>query len=450
MAFDNRDSIDFGKTDIRRLFKSIFFPTLFGMVFNVLFILTDGIFVGHGVGPEGIACVNLASPLMMFITGIGMMFGIGCSVVAAIHLAQENVKAARINVTQAFGMAALFAVVIGTVFYCFPSFIFRLIGVSEQLAPMERGYYLWFIPTCLFLMFQLIGLYIIRLDGSPRYAMYANVIPSIINIILDYVFIFPCGWGLMGAALATDIGAGVGMILVVYYMIFRSKKLKFYRLKATMTSLKLTLRNVWYQVKLGFSAFLGEFAISTMAVTGNIIFGIYLGDEGVAAYSVICYLFPVVYMIYSAVIQSAQPIFSYNYGANLNDRVRRTFYYSTTISLVFGFIMSLCFFFFAPTIVAIFIEPGTKTFELAAQGLPLYAIGFVFLSFNVSVIGYFQSIEKALISTCLMLLRGIIFLVPFFIFTPRVMGIEGLWLAVPFAEASTFLIEIYFLKRNSI
>ena len=450
MAFDNRDSIDFGKTDVTKLFGSIFIPTLLGMVFNVAFTLTDGIFVGHGVGPEGIACVNLIAPIMMIITGLGMMFGVGCSVVAAIHLSQDNEKAARINSTQAFIVATLLAAVMGAVLYGFSGGVLKILGVPDALMSFAKEYYVWFIPTALFLMFQIVGEFIIRLDGSPKYAMFSNIIPAVVNIILDYVFIFPCGMGLKGAALATDIGTGIGMLMALYYMMFRAEKLKFYRLKATATSLRLSLRNIGYMVKLGLSAFIGEFAISTMILVGNIMFGKYLGDDGIAAYSVICYLFPVVYMIYSAVAQSAQPIISFNYGAKQEMRVRKTFSFSVLISIAFGAVISFVFWFFAPSVIAIFLDEGSNTFLLASEGLPFYALGFVFVAFNVSAIGYFQSVEEGNLATLLMLLRGVIFLVIAFIALPKTIGTTGLWLAVPAAEILTFAVEVIcFAKRRT-
>ena len=221
--FDNRDSIDFRAENIPALFRSIFIPTLLGMLFNAAFTLTDGIFVGHGVGAEGLACINLVAPIMMVITGLGMMLGIGCSVVAAIHLAKDNVKAARINVTQSYLAAIAGAAVLSVVFYAAPHRVLSLLGVSEQLMVLAREYYLWFIPTCVFLMLQIVGEFVIRLDGSPKYAMYANIIPALVNIGLDYTFILPCGWGLRGAALATDIGTGLGALMALYYMFFRAK-----------------------------------------------------------------------------------------------------------------------------------------------------------------------------------------------------------------------------------
>lgn len=447
MSYDNRDSIDFAKNDIPQLFRSIFIPTLLGMLFNVAFILTDGIFVGNGVGPEGLAGVNLVAPIMMIMTGLGMMFGIGSSVVAAIHLSQNNQKAARINATQAFWAGGILALILGVVLYLFPYNVLRLLGVTPELMDMVHKYYVWFIPTCLFLMFQIIGEFVIRLDGSPRFSMYANIIPAVVNIMLDYLFIFPCGMGLRGAALATDIGAGIGALMAFYYMIFRAKNLRFYRLKRSWTSLRLSIRNVGYMIKLGLSGFVGELAISVMMLMGNIVFGRHLGEDGIAAYSVICYLFPMVYMVYSAVATSAQPIISYNHGAGEKTRVRHTFRHSVVVSLIFGAVMTLIFCLLPRTIIGIFLHEGVASFDYAVQGLPLFALGFVFVAFNISAIGYYQSTEQAVFSTALMLMRGLVLLVPAFLLLPLCLGIPGLWLAVPIAEVITAVFAFMRIRR---
>ena len=448
MAFDNRDSIDFGAERIPKLFRSIFIPTLLGMLADVAFMLTDGIFVGHGVGPEGIACVNLICPTMMLITGIGVMFGMGSSVVAAIHLAKDNGKAARINISQAFRASIALSLVVVAALYCFPAGIMGILGVSKELTPLASEYYFWFVPTCFFIMIQIVGSFIIRLDGSPNYSMLATVVPSAVNIILDYTFIFPCHMGLKGAALATDIGTGIGTLMTFYYMFFKAEKLKFYHMKATLTSFRLGLRNVGYMIKVGFSGFIGEFAASVMILTGNLSFGKYLGDTGIAAFSVICYLFPVLINVFLAVSSSAQPIISFNHGAQNKSRVSDTFRYSVTVSMVFALLGTLAFIFLAPTIIAIFLERGSETFTLAAHGLPLFAVGFMFMGFNLSTIGYFQSIEKSGTSIVLTLLRGFILIIAAFAALPPLFGTAGLWLSVPASEALTALVGAFLLAKD--
>ena len=446
MAFDNRDSIDFGKEKIAHLFNALFIPTLLGMLCNVTFILADGIFVGRGVGPNGLASVNLASPIMLLITGLGMMFGIGSSVVAAIHLGRNNEKAARINVTQGYIASLFFAAIIAVLLYTCPDFFLRLIGTSETLLPLVHEYLLWFIPTCLLLMVQIVGEFVIRLDGAPKYAMFANIVPAVANIILDYIFIFPLHLGLKGAALATTIGTGFGAGMTVYYMFRKSKKLRFYKLKVTSTSMRLGLRNVSYMMRVGFSGFLGELAGSVTALAGNVAFGKYVGDAGIAAFSVICYIVPVVFNVYYAVSTSAQPIISFNYGAKQHGRVGKTFRFSLRISLIFAAVVTVAAVLFAPQIVSAFLIPGTEPFRLAAIGLPLYAIGFVLIGFNVTAIGYFQSIEHNLISTILVSLRGLFLLIATFALLPHWFGVVGLWIAVPVTEAVTAVCAGAFLR----
>jgi putative MATE family efflux protein len=444
--YDNRDNIDFAHTNTRKLFASIFFPTLLGMLFSMAFIFTDGIFVGHGIGSHGLAAINLIGPIMMLINGLGMMLGVGVSVVAAIHMSQNNIKAARINVTQAYMAGILIAFIVGLFCYIFPDTVLQLLGVKNNsgLYPFAREYYLWFLPTCLLMMVETIGLFVIRLDGSPRYAMLSNIVPAIVNVALDYIFIFPCKMGLMGAALATDIGGLVSCCMVAYYMLFRTKTLNLYRLKNSMTSIRLALRNVGYMIKVGNSSLVGELAVAVMMLTGNRVFMNYLGDDGVAAYSVACYLFPLVYMIYSAVAQSAQPIISYNYGAGETGRIHSTVRFSLSVSVLLGLAISAIFMFFASAVVSCFLDSSESAYKLAAHGLPYYASGFVFMAVNICVVGFLQSVERSFAATLFTVLRGILFLVGAFIILPEVLGTAGLWLAIPCAELLTTLCIIVY------
>ena len=442
--YDNRDYIDFGSSNIGKLFASIFFPTLLGMLFNMAFLLTDGIFVGHGIGEHGLATINLIGPIMMLINGLGMMLGMGASVVAAIHLSQGNEKAARINVTQAFMAGIGVSVAMGTFCYLLPDTVLGLLGVKGVLYTSTKEYYLWFLPTCLLLMIQTLGLFVIRLDGSPKYAMLSNIIPAVVNGVMDYVFIFPCHWGVMGAALATDIGGIVGAGMVMYYMLFKTRTLHLYRLKRTRTSLMLTMRNLGYMVKVGVPGLVGEAAVAVMMLSGNLAFMRHIGDDGVAAWSIACYLFPLVYMICSAVAQSAQPIISYNYGSGKQKRVHRTLRFSLGVSLIVGVAVSLLFLFLSPQMVLCFLDRNVTAYSIATKGLPYYGMGFLFMAINICMVGYLQSIEKAGASIVFTLLRGVVFLVAAFAVLPQTAGVVGLWIAVPCAELlTTVMIAFY-------
>ena len=320
-----RDSIDFGKGKIRPLFHSIFFPTLLSMVFTSLLTVADGIFVGQGVGSDALAAINIVAPLFLVTTGIALMFGVGVSVVASIHLAQGNNKAADINVTQALEVAPLLMALIAVILYFFRNAFLHLLGCSDVLLPLALQYLIPLLPGCVFILIQTIGTFIIRLDGAPKYASAVGVVPGLLNIFLDWLLVFPMQMGIAGSSVATTLCCAIAAGMVAWYMFRKSRKLHFYRLKMSRTSLYLTARNIGYMALSGFSSMLGELAMSMIMITGNYLFIRTLGEDGVAAFSVACYLYPIVFMVNNSVAQSAQPIISYNYGAGNGDRVRETF-----------------------------------------------------------------------------------------------------------------------------
>ena len=310
-----KDSIDFGSMNISTLFRKLLIPTVLGMVFSALFVITDGIFVGKGIGSDALAAVNITAPLFMIAAGIGLMFGVGASVVASIHLSQGKRKVASINITQAIAFSALLILILSALCLYFIEPLARLLGSSDRLLPLAVEYMAWYIPFLVFYEVLNIGMFCIRLDGSPTYAMMCNAVAAILNIILDYIFIFEFGWGIMGAAFATSLGTVVGGLMTLIYLLHFSRTLHLCRIKLSIKSLLLTLRNIGYMIKLGSSAFISEASIACMMFLGNYVFIRHLGEDGVAAFSIACYFFPIIFMVYNAIAQSAQPIISYNFGA---------------------------------------------------------------------------------------------------------------------------------------
>lgn len=131
-----RDSIDFKNMDIATLFRKLLLPTVLGMIFSALFVITDGIFVGKGIGSDALAAVNIVAPLWLFSTGIGLMFGVGASVVASIHLSHNKPKTARINITQSIVVSSLLLMCTSTLFCLFAPQVVHLLGSSERLKPL--------------------------------------------------------------------------------------------------------------------------------------------------------------------------------------------------------------------------------------------------------------------------------------------------------------------------
>ncbi len=445
-----KDAIDFGNMEIPKLFRKLLVPTLLGMAFSAAFVITDGIFVGKGLGSDALAAVNITAPMFLLTTGIGLMFGLGASVVASIQLSRGKTRVARVHITQAVMVSSLFLALASVLVCACASDVVVGLGASERLRPLAVEYVYWFVPFLAFSALLLSGMFFIRLDGSPKYAMWCNTVPAVINIVLDYVFIFVFGWGMMGAALATSLGEVVGGVMILAYLLRRSHAIRLVRVKAGWKSLRLTVRDVGHVCRLGISSFLCEATIAFMMLVGNYIFIRHLGEDGVAAFSMACYFFPVIFMVYNAVGQSAQPIISYNFGAGRSDRVRAAYRLALKAALCFGLLFCAFTALFRQDIAGWFIDARCPAYAIAVDGLPLFAVGFIFFAVNIVSIVYFQSVERAAAATWVTVMRGFVLMAACFLFLPGVMGVPGIWLAVPLAESLTaFLVcAVYFRRKR--
>lgn len=442
----DRDTIDFENGQVGRLFRQILLPTLLGSLSISAVTAIDGIFIGHGVGADGVAAVNIIVPIYQIFSGLGLMIGVGCSVVASILLGQQKIKAARLNVAQAIGCSSVITLLLCTLMWLYPEETGRTLGSSETLLPQVVDYLQWILPCFVLDMWSLIGLFIIRLDGAPKVAMWCNIIPSILNALLDWIFIFPLGMGVKGAAIATSISIMVGGLMAMGYLLFFSKTLCPLMPKFSKKSMLLTLRNVGYQCRIGSSTLLGEMTLAVLVFVGNIVFMQYLGDAGVGAFGIACYYTPFFFMLGNSIAQSAQPIISYDYGISRWQRIRQARRLMFFTSGGIGIVVTCCFFFFPYELVALFVDPQSPAGQIAISGFPYFATGVIFYILNVSIAGYYQSMERIRPATWIVFFRGLIFLIPSFILLPVWWGETGIWLAMPMAEALTLTAILFFKK----
>ena len=316
---------------------------------------------------------------------------------------------------------------------------------------MVVEYLFWFSISLPFTVLVVALPFFTRL-ANPKISMWAMLAATIVNIILDYLFIFVFKWGLFGAAIATDIGEFVGAAIMLIYLFGRSRlvTVKFVWLKMSFKSLLLTLRNVGYMVKLGFSVFISEITLSVMIIAGNYVFMDHLGADGVAAYSVICYLFPIIFMVFNATVQSAQPIISYNYGCGQMKRSDNALRLSMTFTLIFALVITGLFACFSRNIVSLFIpDTASDAWRYAVTGLPLFATDYLFFGINIIMIGYYTSIERLRRAISLTILRGILPVV-FFFTLPLLMEVKGIWLAVAAGDIATTLVIVCLLIMDKV
>lgn len=444
-----RDSLDFKSMSVEKLFTKLLVPTIMGMAASVLFTVVDGIFVGNGIGSDAMAAVNISAPIFMIITGVGLMFGMGGGILTSINLSQGKKKVANINFTQSVIALVFISLVMTLLLTIFPHKIATLFGSDEYLMDMVVEYLFWFSISLPFTVLVVALPFFIRLT-NPKISMWAMLAATVVNIILDYLFIFVFKWGLFGAAIATDIGEFVGAAIMIIYLFRHSIGIRFVWLKLSVKSLLLTLRNVGYMIKLGFSVFLSEITISVMIISGNYVFMDYMGADGVAAYSVICYLFPIIFMVFNATVQSAQPIISYNYGCGQMKRSDNALRLSMLFTLAFAFSIMLLFICFTRSIVTLFIpDTASAAWGYAVAGLPLFATDYLFFGINIIIIGYYTSIERLRRAISLTVLRGILPVV-FFFTLPLLLDVNGIWLAVAAGDITTTVVIVILLIVDKV
>lgn len=384
----------------------------------------------------------------MLLTGIGLMVGAGCSVVASIQLSRGKSKSARLNVTQALLFVTIVALIPSALMMAFPAETARMLGSSEHLLPMVTDYLLWFVPSWVFQIWITVPLFVIRLDGAPKLAMLCSLITAVINVVLDWLFIFPFGWGVMGAAFATSISIMAGGLVAMVYLLFYARHLRLQPLKWSVKSLRLSVRNIGYQCRIGPSALLGEATLAVLMFVGNQVFMSYLGDDGVGAFGIACYYIPFVFMVGNAIAQSAQPIISYNFGLGYKERVMTAERIALLTAVVCGVVATVAFTVYPYLLVGLFISLDSEAAKIAIHGFPYFASGFVFFIVNIAVVGYFQSVERIKPATIFALLRGFVFLIPSFILLPKFLGVSGIWLAMPLSEALTIIVILLFVLKH--
>lgn len=417
--------IDFGNEKVSVLFRKLFFPTVLGMLSMSAVTTIDGIFVGHGVGSDGIAAVNICVPLLMVLMGVGLMIGAGCSVIASIYLSKKKIALARASITQAMLFVTLISVIVGALILVIPEKIAYMLGASEHLLPMVVDYLIWFSPSLLFELWIAVALFAMRLDGAPKLAMWCSIIAAVVNVVLDWLFIFPFGWGVMGAAFATSISCLAGASVAVVYLLFYARDTRLHTLRIDRKGLVFFVRSIGVQCKIGSSALLGELTMAVLLFIGNHVFMRYLGDDGVGAFGVSCYYLPFVFMIGNAIAQSAQPIISYNFGTGSRERVHSALRVSLAAAFFCGIISTVAFILFPELLVGLFLRIDNTAARIAIEGFPYYGVGFIFFILNLSVIGYYQSIERVKPAITFAVLRGFIFLFPWFHGIARNNGDKG-------------------------
>lgn len=407
---------------------------ILGMIGLSCYILADTFFIANGLGADGLAALNLAISIFNFISATGLMIGIGGAIKYSICLAQNKKEKANITFTTSIklGIVAGFLFLLIGIFASDP--IATLLGANENTFSMTNTYLKTILSFAPFFIVNNIFIAFVRNDGNPKLSMIAMLTGSISNIILDYIFIFPLGWGMFGAAFATGLAPIISICILMKHVI--DKKNRFHFVKS-----KINLNMIKSICSLGLSSFIGEFASGIILIIFNLIILKIAGNTGVAAYGIVANLALVATAIFTGVAQGTQPLLSLYYGKRNHELIKKTAKYGIYTSLgivvvLYGFIIL-----FRSQMVEIFNKDHiTLLSETASYGLLIYFTGFFFAGLNILLSTLLSSIDKPKEAFTVSMLRGGVLIIPLAFILSTALQMTGVWISFPLSELLTLLV----------
>lgn len=433
---------DFITRPVRQLFFHYLIPAICGTMVTSIYVLADTIIVGKGIGTTAMAALNIALPVYNIFFGMGLLFGVGGSVLMSIYRGRDHKKTADTFFTLSLLLnlgAWLLSQILCVIFM---EDLAWLLGATQETIHYVMDYMtviIWGMGAYFFSSFLQT---FIRNDGAPKLAMNAVIAGGITNIILDYVFVFPLQMGMTGAALATVTGSVLSVLILITHFFTKKNQLRFTLKGFQPFFIKKIFAN-------GFTSFVIEISSGITIFVLNLQLLKYVGNLGVSVYGIICNTALVVICLCKGVEQAAQPILSINYGAGMTKRILKVQSLSLKTSVLICIIPVLLGLSVPDLFTYIFLNPTKEILDLSSTAIRIYFTGFLFLGVNMVFICYFQSVAKAGYSLLLCLLRGCILVIALALVLPCFLGSTGIWLSFPIAEILTMLLGIFIYRKDT-
>ena len=417
-------------------------PSIVMMIFTSFYGVVDGIFVSNFTGSTAFASLNLVWPYIMILGGVGFILGVGGTALVSYQMGTGDRKLAN----RTFSLIVYAGIVVGLLLTLFGELtmapVCRLMGASEEMLPYcvkyGRVMLLGIIPFTLQNMFQS---FLVAAE-KPRLGLWVTVAAGITNMGLDYLFMGPFHWGVVGAAWATMLSECVGGLIPLLYFCFPNSSL--YRLGRTRwdgAALLQTCTN-------GMSEFVTNISMSLVNMLYNLQLMKYIGEDGVAAYGVIQYVAFFFVAIYIGYSMGTAPIVSYHYGAENYDELKNLF----RKGMGFIAVAALCMITLSQTlanlVAGIFVGYDAGLTALTAHAFRIYSLAFLMSGFNIYGSDFFTALNNGKISAAISFIRTVILEMSAVMLLPLAFGMDGIWIALPIAEALALIVTAQFLIRK--
>lgn len=414
-------------------------PTIFMMIFTSLYTIVDGIFVSNFAGKTALAAVNLIIPFVMILSSVGMMIGTGGSAIVAKTLGEGDRPRARRYFTLLVIFAASIGVILAVLGCYYMEDVAGFLGAQGAMLDAAALYGIFMMFSLPFFVLQYAFQSFFVTAGQPKLGFLVIVIAGVTNIVLDFLFVGVFQWGLVGAAVATNIGELLGGgIPLIYFMKKRNSHLYFVKPHFRPRVVGKACVN-------GSSEMVTNIAMSLVAMLYNWQLLRYIGEDGVAAYGVIMYtamIFAAIFMGYSI---GSSPLMSFQYGAKNQVEMRSLLWKSLGLIAIASLFMFLAGQAFAEPISKLFVGYDAALLELTVHAYKIYALCFLFMGFSIYASAFFTALNNGLVSALISFLRTLVFEVGAVLILPLIFGINGIWFSVTVAEVFACTVAAIFM-----
>ncbi|MEE0757436.1 MULTISPECIES: MATE family efflux transporter [Allofournierella] len=414
-------------------------PSVLTMIFLSFYTTIDGFFVSRYAGSDALAGINIVIPITCVTFGVAVMLATGAGAIIGEHLGRGEMEQANRIFSFMCLVLLAFSVAFTALGVAFLRPIAVLLGSSERLMPHVLPYALVVFLGTVPMAFKLFFEYLVRSDGNSKVGLAMSVVGLVLNVGLDYLFVGVYGLGTLGAAWGTTLSITASALIGLVYFL-RFGNIRFARPKADAKVLLKSCTN-------GSSEMFTEFSTGITTLLFNLMVMKYFGEDGVAAVTIIMYIYYFFISFYMGIAVAVAPVVSYNVGAQNPAKIREMLRYSfRTIAVTAALILAASLL-GGQAIIHLFVQSG-NVFDITWQALRLFSPVFVFIGFNVFLSGYFTALGNGLTSAVISLLRSLVLVVLFIAVLPLLLEENGIWLTMPFSEAATVLVAVQLYRMQ--
>ncbi|WP_186174998.1 MATE family efflux transporter [Vibrio jasicida] len=427
------------KTDpISKSFYQYLWPALTGMVIKSLFIMGDALFIGLGVGPDGLGTIALVIPPFSIFTAIAMMVGIGGAAKMSIEIGKGNTGSSQMWFSQSMLITTLLSTITVTLALIWLDELIALMGASGNLAQLAHDYLIVLLPFFVLYSLAWVLSCFVRNDTNPKLATYAMSIGAITNLAFDYLFIIEMNMGMKGAAYGTAIAQAVIALILLTHFLRKKGSLEF--------SLKgIGLSKTKEILSIGTPTFFIEVTSAMTIVLFNYVLLSQFGESHIIAYGLTTNVGVFALFVMVGIAQACQPIISFNHGAGRPERIDEILKLGMKAAMGSGTVFLLGIWLSAPLIASIYLGDSNDLIPIAASALTFYFFGVPLMGLNMVIANLFQAIAKPKQATLISLCRGFVFVALGVLLLPKFFPQDGIWASIVFAETLTAVISLSML-----